>query len=124
MRKLFSIILIVGFGFSISGQNIFKTGQLQVEIDDNGKIVQLVNLSGRKNLVPKGNPGTLIRIKRGERELVPSSMKVRKNKLSFSFEEGIALEVDVRENPEYLRFELTKVVNPQKVEAVLWGPYW
>lgn len=123
MKNNISLLLIgLGLSLSVSAQHVFKTGSFLMEINPRSEVVQLVDLKNNKNYVPEGNPGYLVRVKSFGKDLVAKEIKARKNLLLFSFEGGIVLQVKATENSGYLRFELTKAVAPEKIDAVLWGP--
>jgi hypothetical protein len=104
-------------------QQIFKTDRFQMEINSKCEVVQMTDLATRINYVPEANHGYLVRVKSVGKEIVPMGLKVQKNILVFSFGEGIELQVEALQKKEYLRFVLKKVVHPEKIEAVLWGPF-
>lgn len=122
MKKIGTVILALALCSTARAQHVFKTPRLLMELDPGARIVKLVDLKTRKNYVPDGKPGSLIRVKTDGKELSPSALTVSKNVLSLTFAGGIELQVRAAEKADYLRFELVKAVPPEKIEAVLWGP--
>jgi hypothetical protein len=118
-------VLVLGLGLvpRVEAQTAIKTAAFQVEVGPRGEIVRLLDLKSRKNYVPEGRPGSLVRVRTSDgRELAPTAVTGRKNTLAAAFEGGIELWVEFAEKPGYLRFELTKAAAPEKIDAVLWGP--
>ncbi len=124
MRKAVIGTLLFGWGLcsAANAQHVFKTARLQVEIDAQARLVRLVDPASKKNYVPDGMSGSLVRIKTGGGELEAKGLSVKKGLLSLTFDGGIRLEVRAEEKAGYLRFELVKAVHPETIEAVLWGP--
>lgn len=118
-------VLVLGLGLvsPASGQTAMKTAAFQLEMGPRGEIVKLLDLKSHKNYAPGARPGSLVRVRTSDgRELTPATVTFRKNILAAAFDDGIELWVRASQGPDYLRFELTKAVHPEKIEAVLWGP--
>jgi len=118
-------VLVLGLGLvsPAGGQTAIKTAAFQLEIGPRGEIVKLLDLKSHKNYAPDGRPGSLVRIRTSDgRERTPRAVTVRKDILTAAFDGGIELRVRASVKPDYLRFELTKAVHPEKIDAVLWGP--
>ena len=123
MKKIIYLLSGLCLSFTLSAQHIFKTGNFLMEINSKSEIVKLIDLKTRINYAPEGNPGYLIRIKSQGKDMTPTSMKAKKNLLYFTFEDGVELHIAARQNKDYLKFEVKKIVNQQKIVAVLWGPF-
>ncbi len=120
----FVTVLLLGLGL-VSGaaaQNVLETSGLRLEVDGRGAIVKLVDPRSGRDHAPAGRPGYLVRVKSGGRELEPTGLRASKDIWSFAFEGGIELRVRVARQADYLRFEVVKVLRPERIEAVLWGP--
>lgn len=122
MKTIGTLILGLSLWSVANAQQVFKTRGFLVEVGPNARIVRLVDLKTGKNYVPEADPGYLVRVKAGGRELTASALTVRKNVVDLTFADGIALQVRAAERPDYLRFELVKATPSERIEAVLWGP--
>jgi len=105
-----------------AAQTVLETSGLRVEVDGRGAIMKLVNRRTNSDYAVPGRPGFLVRVKAAGRELEPTGLRRGEETLSFSFEGGIELRVQVAEKRDYLRLKLVKAVRPGLIEAVLWGP--
>jgi hypothetical protein len=94
-----------------------------MEINQQAQVIKMSDIKSNVDYVPVGKPGYLVRVKSSGKEMVPSDMKIQKNILMLTFGNGIELHVKTFRNNDYLRFELIKVINAGKIEAVLWGPF-
>lgn len=108
---------------SLFGQVSMKAGNLLMEINQNGEIVKMADGRSGVNYVPDGQPGHLLRVKSGKRELHPSSVKIQNKVFQFAYDGGIELYVQATETQDYIKFELIRAVRPELIEAVLWGPF-
>ncbi len=110
-------------GFMLQAQQVFRTSSLMMELNQQSQVIKLNDIKRNVDYVPAGQPGYLVRVKSSGKELVPSGMKIQKNLLILTFGNGIVLHVKTFRNDDYLGFELIKVINAGKIEAVLWGPF-
>ena len=123
MKILILILLEIVLGFSISAQHIYKTTNFLMELNSSSEISKMVDLKANQNYAPEENRGYLIRVKSAGIELTPKKMERKDDMLFFTFENGIKLQVRTKQNQDYLRFELTKVIHPEMIDAVLWGSF-
>jgi hypothetical protein len=123
MKSILLTVAGIFLAVSLYGQANLKAGGLQMEIGPKAEIIKLVDTGSGVNYVPDGKPGQLIRLKSGGRELNPNTGKYRNKTFQLTFDGGIELHVQVRETHDYVRFELTKTVGHEKIEAIFWGPF-
>jgi hypothetical protein len=123
IRASFITILAITLCSTLPAQHVYRTTSFSLEINGQGQVVGMTDLKNQVNYVPTGNPGYLVRIKNNGKDLAPLSVKVQKNLLYLTFEGGAELQVVASQNSDYLKFELKKTVKPEKIEAVLWGPF-
>jgi len=124
-QKKIICALVLGLILSVEAgaQQVFRTAGFEMEINARGEIVRLSGPNGPRNYAPEGQPGYLVRIRDvGGAEILPTGVRAAKGALTFAFDGGIELTVRAAQEPDYLRFELVKVVRPGKIDAVLWGP--
>jgi hypothetical protein len=123
IRASLFALLAIFLGGTLPAQHVYHTAGFGLEINSQGQVTGMTDLKNKINYVPSGNPGYLVRIKSNGKDLAPSSVKVQKNLLYFTFEGGIELQVQAIQNKDYLKFELKKAVKTEKIEAVYWGPF-
>ena len=123
MKKMIFLFFGLCLYININAQLVFKTGSFLMEVNANSEIVKLLDLKDNINYAPGLHPGYLVRVKSSGKDLAPLQMNVKKNILYFTFEAGIELHVQADEKNDYLRFELKNPVHPEKIDAVLWGPF-
>jgi hypothetical protein len=117
--------LFLGLSLSVAGraQQVFRTSGLEVGIGGRGEILRLADVKGGRSYAPEGPSGYLLRVRTVDgAELRPAGLNAARGRLVFAFDGGIELQVLAAEKPDYLRFELVRVVHPERVDAVLWGP--
>jgi hypothetical protein len=122
-RWVLPFVFGLGLGVGAHGQQVFRTAGFEMIIGARGEIVRLADLKANANYAPAGHSGFLIRVRNthGD-ELAPAGVRVKKDALIFTFVDGVELQIRAAQRSDYLRFELVKVVHPEKVDAVLWGP--
>jgi hypothetical protein len=123
IKSIFLTMAGILLGGTLLGQVSLKTGNLLMEISQTGEIVKLVDIGSGINYVPGGKPGYLLRVKSAGKEVNPSSARIRNKIIQLTFEGGIELQVQAKESQDYIRFELIRAVRPEKIEAILWGPF-
>ena len=123
MKRLVFSLLGICLSFNMNAQHVFKTMSFEMELNSRSEIVKMIDLKSNSNYVPQGHPGYLIRVKSDGKDLTPKEFKKKDDMLYFTFDKEIQLQVSTKQNADYLRFELTKVEQPEKIDAVLWGPF-
>ena len=124
MRKRLLLFLIgLVLTTTISAQLALKTKSFSMEISPKGDILKMMDAGSGMTYVPNGQPGQLLRIKSANKEINPQVVKVRGKVIALSYGNGIELQVTAKETPDYIKFELTKVVGKEKIEAIFWGPF-
>ena len=119
-------LVLAGLGLSAAAEagHVFRSAGLELEIGGRGEIVRLADPRSGRDYAPPGRSGHLVRVRdAGGAELLPRSVEAEKGVLTFAFDDGIALAVRVEGKEEYLRFELVRAVRPERIDAVLWGPF-
>ena len=122
-NRMLLLLVVMCMGSYLSAQTTFKTDYFQIGLSPVGEVVSLSDTGSGENFVPKNHPGSLLRIKSGGTEHQPLSMERNGSLLLLKFVNEIELHVDAKETPEYIRFEVTNVVHPEKIEAIFWGPF-
>ena len=107
----------------MQSQNLFKTTTFRMEINSQGQVVSMTDVKSNMNYVPSSNPGYLARIKSSGMEMTPKSVKVKNGMILLAFDGGIELHVKTEQNKVYIRFGVVKTVHPEKIQAVIWGPF-
>jgi hypothetical protein len=123
VKGVILLMISLWMGGSVIGQVSWKAGGLMMEISQNGEVITMADAGSGVNYVPGGQPGHLVRVKSGKRELHPSSVSIQNHVLQLTYGEGIALHVQATATRDYIRFEIIRVVRPEAIEAILWGPF-
>lgn len=121
-RRLFSIIIFMFSMPILHAQHIFETAQFHIELDQEGRIIQLSNSITGHNYTPEKAKGYLVRIKKDGKEIVPQKMVFEQGILNVEFSNQVQAEIKVVEHNSYISFELQNINPAQKVDAILWGP--
>jgi hypothetical protein len=123
MNKILTLVTAICLGSAVNAQQTYKTPEFQMQIGPKAEVTQLLDVKSNRNYVPDGKPGYLVRVKSMGKELAPARMTVKNNLLILAFDGGIELQVKAEQKNGYLKFELKKAVHPEKIEAILWGPF-
>ncbi len=118
-----AFIALFTFSNAHAAQRTFSTERFTIVLGESGEIISMSSTDTGQNYVPENQEGTLIRIKKEGIEYKPISMTTVNGLLIFRYQGDIELHIGVKESSAYIRFELEKVIHPQKVEAVIWGPF-
>jgi hypothetical protein len=106
-----------------TAQISFQTPAFLMEIDASAQLVKLIDRKSQVNYAPATSPGALVRLRdHNKQELLPTRLRVQHDTLHFEFSNGVSLYVKATEKATHLRFELVKVMQPDRVDAILWGP--
>ncbi len=100
----------------------FKTNTFSIQLSEKGEIENLLDNHSSKDYFPKTAESFLLQVKSGDKVISPNSSNYRKNTINFKFENGVVANVSVKEANNYLAFYLTKITNPDQVDAIIWGP--
>jgi len=122
MKKILYVIFLLASQL-IYGQHLFKTTSFGMEINSQGQVVAMTDVKSNMNYVPSSNPGYLVRIKSSGKEFVPVSLKFRNDLFLLAFDGGMELHVKAEQKKDYIRFGVVRTVHPEKIQAVLWGPF-
>lgn len=108
---------------TLRSQTTFETDFLRCTLDGAGRITALSDLRSGINYVPAEAPGYLVRLRLHNRQaLAPLRMQRKGNKLRFSFEGGLQLEVIAKAGSTHLTFELLQCSDTRQIASLLWGP--
>lgn len=118
LTLLMGVLLTV---FNVHAQFGFKTNDLEIKLNKQGQITHLVNNESGENFVPE-EKGSLLKIKMNGEVFEPESLQRVEDELEFIFPEGLNLKVKTAVHPSHVRFEIIAANDPDKVEALIWGP--
>lgn len=123
MKKPFIWLVFLLWVWPCYAQSIFKTDYLALGIDAQGQITNLTDLASGVNYAPTEKPGHLLRVlDRKGQELLPQGLRQKGNRLLYSFEGGLKLEVEVKVQGTHLSFVLRHCSDSKQVASLLWGP--
>lgn len=122
IRAKILLLILVLTSTSMWSQLNLKTNSLKLQISETGIVEKLVDLKNSKNYVAQ-EIAYLISIKVKGDVIHPTKMKSKKDELTFSFDGGFEVKVNVTNKKDYLRFEAVSVAKESEVQALLWGPY-
>jgi hypothetical protein len=125
------LALILAFLWPQVGTNAatlvsWRTQTSTFELKDDGSLGAIFPAGGGQNYLAQGQPAALISL-RIDGELRPPTAAQwdqgnHRLKLRFG-ENAVVVEVDVRERPSHVAFEVVSVEPVAKVDLLKWGPY-
>lgn len=119
MKHLLIAILTIVTLSGIAQKTIQTTG-LQIEVNDKGEITSLY---GDKEYLPVGAESYLLRANIAGEDYVPTSVKWKGNTAAVSFAGGVKVWVKAVKGDNYLKFEVVKLENEEKIDVLFWGPF-
>jgi len=122
MKKILFFSLLLSSQF-LCGQYTFKSAVFRMDINSRGQVIGMTDLKSNMNYVPSSDPGYLARIKSSGVEMVPRSVQVKSGIIALAFDGGMELHIKADQKKDYIRFGVVRTVHPEKIQAVLWGPF-
>ena len=119
MNKVFIGILLLTTVIS-SAQKVSQTSGLTLKVDNKGEITSLF---GDQEYLPQNTESYLVRANIGGVDYVPVSLKWKGNLGTATFPNSVRIFVQVTEADSYLKFEVIKVENEDKIDVLYWGPF-
>jgi len=116
--------LVFGFFVMISvvatAQKDFQTKGLKMEIDPKGKITSFY---GDREYLPAEAESYLIRANIAGEDYTPVSVKWKGNIATVKFPDNVKVWLKAAKADNYLKFEVIKLENEEKIDVLFWGPY-
>jgi len=125
MIRLFTFLLFLGLSSSniiLQAQIAFTTNSFRLSLDRKGAITELTDIQNDVNYAST-EPAFLLGIKAGGKILHPVSFKTQGEQLSYMFPENLSVDLKLENKGAYLRLEVLRLSDEQKIEAILWGPF-
>ncbi len=107
-----------------ANQATFSSDSFSFSLDETGVLSRLTDTSTGTNYLQTEKARSLISIYLDEEMVVPSSMTVSGNDLTFTFDEGVTAIVEVEEKANYINLEVTSLENKtdKDLRYLFWGP--
>ncbi len=127
-----SVILILIFlcckDQPVPAQVKLQTRHCVLSLDNTGRLTEFTSLASKKDYLPAGERAALLSMKVRGKIIAPGALvwKSQSSELALSYpmpEGKMEATVKVKQNADYISFELTALTRPENVELVLWGPY-
>ena len=121
--------LIICFLFiqssTISAQPIsLKSNGLNLTLSAKGQIIELLNPVSKENLLAIGEKAPLLQVRIHNDWYEPTAAKFKSGVLSLVYQPiNVTAQIKVIQKKTHVTFELIKLNTPDKVNAVIWGPY-
>ena len=121
MKKisLLLTVMLLPATISITAQKTISTNGLTISFN---KRLKITELKGDKNYLAPGQEGYLLRVKTGDKILVPKSARWRENVIRVTFDDGIQITLISKIKKNYMTFTVSDVKNEASVDAILYGP--
>lgn len=126
MKKITTIFLIFFIPFlSTSAQQIsLKSEGLSLNLSAKGQITALSNPVSGKNYLATGEKAPLLQIRVGKEWYQPAEATFKSGIITFVYQPvKVTVQVKVAQKKTHLTFELLKMEEKDKVNAVVWGSY-
>jgi hypothetical protein len=126
MKKLLTTIVGWLCIYSMHAQqSIFQTAHLQLEVNNTGGIVKLIDRKTGKNHFATGEVSPLLSLYADSVFYQPTAMKYARGTgtITLQYKNGSVAVVKVLNKGDYLRFKLQSVAPRNNVQAIVWGPY-
>ena len=126
MKKRVAIVFIFLIHLlTVSAQQIsLKTADFSLAISSKGQITALLNPVLNKNYLAAGEKAPLLQIRIGDDWYEPTQATLKSGIISLVYQPvNITAQVKVIQKKTHLTFELIKIDEKSKVNAVIWGSY-
>lgn len=127
MMKRIYLILLVFVTFSCNNEKlVFETDTLKVNIDSEGNITGLVDITTGADYHPEGIKSPLLTLYENDTIIItPLSIDYDevKSLITLTYPNGSVASVGFDNKGKYLRFELLSLEPRNSVSCVGWGPY-
>jgi hypothetical protein len=123
--KIVSLCLIVITTACNNTVNKFSAGNLNIGVDQLGRVSGLTDASVNAEYGHNGNdPRSILAIRVNGQFEYPASMELREGSLLLGYpKNGVQAEVKLIKKDLYLTLELTSITKADEIELVLWGPF-
>ena len=125
MKKISASIFILPFIVlnAFSNEFDFSTNSLRIKISPKGNIVSLHSLELNKEFFSEKGESALLRVKINNEYFLPEKAEYKNNGIiKLYFENRISVEIKVKQNQQYITFEVISVNDDEGIQAVVWGP--
>jgi len=125
MRLLFILSIVLSFaGLSLTNaQHTYKTKDFKLQINKAGTISHMVDKARNINYAYASEKTYALQLKVDEKIIAPTACQLKGKNLQFTYPGEYTAIVKVESKATHIRFELLKLKNADKVEAIIWGPF-
>ncbi len=118
------VLLLLALGSCNNPRHIrIASESLQLEFDPAAKLTAITDKHTGKNYLPHGETAPLLSIRIHGTYEEPVSACMENDSLIMNYPSGVTARVLVRQEPDYITFELIRINGKKEVELILWGPY-
>ena len=125
MKKISASIFILPFIVlnAFTNEFDFSSNSLRIKISPKGNIVSLHSLELNKEFFSEKGESALLRVKVNNEYFLPEKAEYKNNGIiKLYFENRISVEIKVKQNQQYITFEVISVNDDEGIQAVVWGP--
>jgi hypothetical protein len=121
MKAVFLIMAQLALICMLQAQTTYTTQEFRLGLDQQGAVSELTDLARQVNYAA-GERSFLLGIKTGGKVLEPVGCELRNEGLTYRFPGDLSVDLGIRNRKTYLRLEVLKISQAQKIEAIVWGP--
>ena len=124
IRKLTLLMMFVYCITSCNTNTFLENDYFKISLDENGRIVELLQKTSGKNLLIPDYNVSIITLECEGNNYPVSSWKHSGDLLKLKFDElEVEIDVKISSKSDYLTFEITKIHSEKQIDKVIFGPY-
>nr|WP_299381093.1 hypothetical protein [Allomuricauda sp.] len=103
----------------------FASDSLQIELNQQGHVIGLIDRTSKKNYVPQATESALVAIVEDGKLKLPTTIHPHgENIYQLSFlESDLALRLYIQEKSSHIAFTIAELEQGEQLEALIWGPF-
>lgn len=119
-KIILPFLACISLSLSSQAQFTIETASFRLSLDEKGAVTELADIQSQVNYAAETS--FLVGIKSEGAILHPVDFVAEGEQLSYHFPDGLQLDLKVENKGAYLRMEVIRISDIQRVDAVLWGP--
>jgi hypothetical protein len=121
---LFNLILISCTRNTDTTIISISTESLKTSISDKGSFINLIDLNTGKDYVQKDSVSSIMSIRINNKIIHPKSATAKNGIIILDYDNDVVANIKIEEKETHFTLELISITNKDKVELIIWGPYF
>ncbi len=101
-----------------------STESFQASINSKGMFVKMTNINTGESFLLEDSISPLMSIRINNQIIHPGSAILMDSTIILNYEDHVVARIKIEEKANHITFELTSITNNDKIELIVWGPYF